>query len=128
MEKLYKFTSYLQFLFAVPCITTTIWLSNGYDRYLSWAWSIVPCVSLILYGLNSSDERIDEVLVPFNLLATGVVSFLSENYYGIASAVSYAINHYIVVKEGANYDIPAQDLYNYGLCFFAYFALRAIMH
>jgi hypothetical protein len=126
-DGLYKFTSYLQLLFAVPCITTTIWLGNGYDRYLSWAWTILPMIPLVCYLADAStDDKLEEAVIPLNLIALGVVSFLAENYYGIATAISYAIDHYLVLKQGQQYDIPAQDLYNYGLCFFAFFALRAI--
>ncbi|EFA03612.1 uncharacterized protein LOC658581 [Tribolium castaneum] len=127
-ERLYSFTSYLQLLFALPCITTTEWLGYGYDRYLSWAWTILPTIPLVCYLVDaSSDEKLEEAIIPINLIALGVVCFLAENYYGIAAAVSYAIDHYIVLKQGESLEsIPAQDLYNYGLCFFAYFALRAI--
>lgn len=117
----------MQLLFAVPCITTTIWLGNGYDRYLSWAWTILPMIPLVCYLADAStDDKLEEAVIPLNLIALGVVSFLAENYYGIATAISYAIDHYLVLKQGQQYDIPAQDLYNYGLCFFAFFALRAI--
>lgn len=85
-------------------------------------------IPLVFYLADSSrDEKLEEAVIPINIIALGVVSFLAENYYGIATAVSYAIDHYIVLKQGESFEsIPAQDLYNYGLCFFAYFALRAL--
>ncbi|RZC36588.1 hypothetical protein BDFB_012149 [Asbolus verrucosus] len=128
-DGIYKFTSYLQYLFALPCITTTVWLISGYERTFSCAWALLPLGALIFYFIeNSTDTRdtLMEILIPLGLIALGVVSFLAENYYGIATAISYAIDHYCVLKQERNYDIPAQDLYNYGVCFFLYFALRAI--
>ena len=88
----------------------------------------MPLIPLVCHlADSSSDEKIEELVIPINIIAVGVVAFMAENYWGVAAAVSYAINHYIVLKQGDSLEgIPAQDLYNYGLCFFAYFALRAI--
>lgn len=65
-------------------------------------------------------------ILGLNVISMAVVSFMTENYWGLAAAASFVIAHFCIKDEGDVHDIPAQDLYNYGMCFFAYFALRAL--
>ncbi|CAH1367202.1 hypothetical protein MTP99_008455 [Tenebrio molitor] len=116
--EVYRFTAYCQLLFALPCITTTVWLQNGYSKDWSWAWALVPIFPLLCYLVNADlDLPLAELLILFNLVGLGVVCFVKEIQYGLAATLAYTISH-CCIRQLA--------LYNYGLCFFAYFALRAI--
>ncbi|RZC35900.1 hypothetical protein BDFB_013399 [Asbolus verrucosus] len=117
VNDIYNFTSYTQLLFALPCITTTLWLANGYQREISWAWAIVPMIPFVCYLINDFDMTLIEIMVLLNSAAVGAVSFKAGNNFGIAAAVAYAISHFCINRF---------VVYNCGLCFFAYFSLRAL--
>jgi hypothetical protein len=80
--------------------------------------ALVPIFPLLCYLVNADlDLPLAELLILFNLVGLGVVCFVKEIQYGLAATLAYTISH-CCIRQLA--------LYNYGLCFFAYFALRAI--
>ncbi|XP_023016393.1 uncharacterized protein [Leptinotarsa decemlineata] len=127
---LYKFTSLLQDLLALPCIVSTELLQYGYMKEIAYAYTLVSVLPLITYicdNRNMSNDLLNTILGA-NCITLGVLSFLHQNYFGIAACVSYAFNHFLVRNDDETYfDIPSQDLYNYAMCFFAFFGLKTVL-
>lgn len=128
VEKPFSYTTVLQTLFVLPCIATEIWLNNGYEwqwSYIHVAASLIP-LSAYLGGKDWKD--ISQALLVANTVSLGVVSYLAEKYFGVAAAVSFGIDYILISEEGYSISdkIPSQDLFNYGMCFAAYFSLRAL--
>ncbi|KAF2899765.1 hypothetical protein ILUMI_06419 [Ignelater luminosus] len=127
VEKPYNFTGFLQNIISLPFIVTQVWLAYNYQKELAYLHSLVSVLPLTLYLADRSKDDLVDLIIAANCVSLGVVSFLHENYYGISAAISYMINHFWL-REG-NFDIedvPVLDLFNYGLCFFCYFALRTL--
>ncbi|KAJ8936733.1 hypothetical protein NQ314_012180 [Rhamnusium bicolor] len=127
---LYNFTSILQDLLVLPCIVTTIWLTYGYTWEIAYAYTVVSILPLITYicdNSNRSNEMVD-IIIGVNCISLGVLSFIHQNYFGVASSISYAFTHFIVKNDNETYfNVTSQDFYNYTMCFFAVFALKAIL-
>lgn len=129
--KLYRFTSLLQDLLALPCIVTSIWLTYGYMWQIAYAYTLVSLLPLLAYyicDLNSFDNDMVDVVIGANCISLGVLSFIHQNYFGVAASISYAFNHFIVKNDNETYfNVTSQDLYNYAMCFFAFFALKTVL-
>lgn len=128
MERPYRITNFLQTIFVVPCIAAQVWLQGGIrPPELAFLHAGLPVLPLALNISNRERRDVIELVIGLNLISMGVVSFLGKKYYGIAAAVSFAINYFAIKDEGDIADtVPAQDLFNYGMCFAAYFALRGL--
>lgn len=119
LQNLFKISANIQSLFALSYITTTVWLNHGYPAEWIWTWAVVPICLLFCYVVNGEvDTLLVELMILLNLVGLGAVSVVKRLYYGIAASMAYAIaqcfkNSYYAV-------------YNFGLCCFAYFALRSI--
>lgn len=128
VERPYRCTYFLQTIFAVPCIAAQIWLQGGINPpELAYLHAGIPLLPLAAYLSNRERRDLVDMIIFLNLVSMGIVSFVGNRYYGVAAAVSFAINYFIIRDEGDFADaLPAQDLFNYGMCFAAYFALRAL--
>lgn len=128
VEKLYRFSNYVQSLFVVPCIAAQVWLQGSINPSdVAYLHAALPLVPLALYLAKKERRELAEIIIALNLASMAVVSFLGKRYYGIAAAVSFAINYFVIKDEGDVIDaIPAQDLFNYGMVFAAYFALKGL--
>lgn len=128
VENPYRCTYFLQTIFAVPCIAAQVWLQGGIEPLeLAYLHAGIPLLPLAMYISNKERRDIVDMIIALNLTSMVIVSFLAKKYYGIAAGVSFAINYFIIRDEGDFADsIPSQDLFNYGMCFAAYFALRAL--
>ena len=123
LNDIVRLTAYCQLLFALPCITTTVWLQNGYAKDWSWAWAVVPIFPLLMYILHTDiDMPLADLIIVFNIVGLGVVSFVKEINYGIGAVVAYIVAH----GYGRRLDLTRQALYSYVMCVFAYCSLRAI--
>lgn len=80
---------------------------------------------LIAYIADKDKRQVVDLLLSINVLSLGIVAGMNKNYFGVAAAVSFLINYFIIKDEGDVMDIPALDLFNYGMCFFELFSLRA---
>lgn len=126
VEKPYKLTQILLTLFYLPLIVTDTWLRNGYKQEIAYAHAAVSLIPFVQYLVAKIKLNILDVIIALNVMSLIYISFVTENYFGITAAMSYAINHFVLAKERDLFNVPAEDVYNYGLCFFAYFSLRTI--
>lgn len=112
----------------MPCIAAQVWLQSGLSLpELAYVHAGIPLFPLAGYLANKERRDVVELIIALNLVSLGIVSFLGKKYYGVAAAVSFVINYFIIKDQGDFADaIPAQDLFNYGMCFAAYFALRGL--
>ncbi|RZC34537.1 hypothetical protein BDFB_006938 [Asbolus verrucosus] len=124
--EVHKYASYFQLMFAMPCITTAVWLANEYKKDVSWLWTVISVFPFFYYFKETDiDAAVAEFITMIDLAALSVASFLGKNYYGIASALSYALG-YFSKRYGESLEIPPQVCYNCCLCCFALCALKAI--
>lgn len=127
-DKPYRCTTFLQSIFAVPCIAAQVWLQGGVNPpELAYLHAGLPLIPFAAYLSGKEKKDIGEVVVALNLASMGVISFMGKKYYGVAAAVSFALNYFVIKDQGDFADsIPAIDLFNYGMCFACYFALRGL--
>lgn len=131
LDKPYRITNILQTIFAVPCLAAQVWLQGGMDpKELVYAHAGLALIPFGIYLTKQNDrdtKDVAEIIIALNLSSMGLVSSLSKKYYGVAAAFSFVINYFVIKDEGDVADsIPALDLFNYGMCFAAYFTLRAL--
>lgn len=112
----------------MPCIAGQIWLMNGYEQILAYLHPMLSCIPFTAYfaDKNKCGDVID-FLMFLSIMSCGVLSHQTNNYYGVAAAVSFTLNHFYIKNTDQIYDVPGRDFYNYALCFFAYFAYRAVV-
>lgn len=127
VDKPYQVTRFLQRIFALPCIACQLWLTYNYQREIAYLHLVLSLIPLTQYIANKTRDDVIDGLLLLNVISTSVVSYLHENYFGIAAALSFFINHFCVRDESDFFEVPNYDLYNYGMCFFTYFSLRALM-
>nr|CAI5866153.1 unnamed protein product [Callosobruchus analis] len=127
-DGLYRLTSFVQDVVALPFIACEIWLNYGFAREIALADALLSLSPLILYlGKNDTSDLIDTVIAS-NAVILGVLSFIHQNYFGLAACLSYIFAHFAIREDKqTHFSINSQDLYNYGLCFYAAFALRAVL-
>ncbi|XP_028139189.1 uncharacterized protein LOC114333504 [Diabrotica virgifera virgifera] len=129
-DKVYKITTLLQDSIVLPFIVSTLWIQYGYTYEVALGNMIIPLIPVISYLANSNYRSL-ELLDGILCLNCGVLLYLSfteENYFGLAAGVSYLVNYFWIKKgDRSQFDIPTQDLFNYAMCFFAYFSLKAVL-
>lgn len=105
-----------------------MWLQSGYHPpELTYLHAGIPLLPLAIYLSKQERRDIIEIMIAANLVSMGLVSYMGGKYYGIAAAISFAINYFAIKEEGDVFDsIPAVDLFNYGMCFAAYFSVRGL--
>lgn len=126
IKKIYKHAMYFQSIFVLPLITTSLWLNNDCNLELSLLWAVIPIFPFLYY--LSWEELSVEVEENFNELALiplVSLSFMKENIYGLATAIAYDLAQFCF-KHGDAFDIPHIAFGNYCLCFFLYFARKAL--
>ncbi|XP_060517089.1 uncharacterized protein LOC132696341 [Cylas formicarius] len=132
IEKLYRLTSILQDLLALPLIVTNIWLNYHYSLELAYAHTLVALFPLLAYLYNTRNIDVVDGFLAANCISLGLISLTNQNHYGLTTMVSFTLNYFFIKRDvmgylpGSYYDVPTQDLYNYSMCFFAYFALKAV--
>lgn len=130
VDKFYKFTLKLQDVLVLPGIVTTIWLKYSYSQELACAHTIVSLLPLIIYLYDDKKQEVMDGLLGGNIFSLAVVSYYHENFYGITTAMSYILNYFLIKRNViVNFplEVPTQDLFNYSMCFFAFFALKAVL-
>lgn len=126
---LYRFTLTLQDYLVLPCIVSTVWLQYSYPYDLATIYFVLSFLPIVtnLFDNETSRNLLDAV-VGVNCLTLFVLSVMYQNYYGIAACISHAFNHFIIKEDNETYfNVTSQDLYNYAMCFFAFFSLRTIL-
>ncbi|KAF5273556.1 hypothetical protein FQR65_LT04554 [Abscondita terminalis] len=126
VDDVYNFTSFLQMITTLPFITAQFWLTHDYRYELGICHAGASLIPFSLYLADKSKEEATDTLIAITGISLGVASFLAENYFGVASSISYLFNHFILREGQFDTDFPILDLYNYGLCFFCFFALKTL--
>nr|CAH7722506.1 unnamed protein product [Callosobruchus chinensis] len=82
-DSLYRLTSFLQDVVALPFIACETWLNYGFAREIALADALLSLSPLVLYlGKNDSRNLIDTVIAS-NAAIIGVLSFIHQNYFEI---------------------------------------------
>ncbi|KAK4878981.1 hypothetical protein RN001_007127 [Aquatica leii] len=126
VENIYNFTTFLQGITSLPFVVAQVWLNQGYPFELAICHAGASLIPFSLYLADKSKEDITDAIIAIGGISLGVTSLLQGNYFGVAASVSYLFNHFVLREGQLDIDLPIIDLYNYGLCFFCYFALRAL--
>lgn len=129
-DSLYVFTSLLQDYLVLPCIVASVWRQYGYLNEIAYAYAFVSFLPIITQITEDTDVNKDlfDTMVAFNCLTLGTLSLIYQNYFGIAACVSYAFTHFVIKNDHETYfAINSQDLYNYAMCFFAFFSLKTVL-
>ncbi|XP_050306825.1 uncharacterized protein LOC126743663 [Anthonomus grandis grandis] len=129
IDRLYGLTTTLQDLLVLPCIVTTLWLKYSYSLNFVISHSTLTLLPLAL--LLQSHQKFDviDVFLLGNVLSSFVVSYFNDNQFGVSVTLSYILSYFIIKRDMINslpMDVPIQDLFNYSMCFFCYFALKAV--
>ncbi|CAH1970656.1 unnamed protein product [Acanthoscelides obtectus] len=127
-DSIYRMTSVVQDVVALPFIACETLLNYGYQKEMAYCDAAMSALPLLLYFADRDSDDLLGLVILANALGFGVLSFMNQNYFGIAASVSYIFAHFSIRKNYRSYfDIHSQDLYNYALCFYAYFAIRAVL-
>lgn len=127
---MYGFTTAVQDLFVLPLVAATLLEKYGYPRDYIYATLSVPVIPLLSYliGYETVKTESEKLIAVLGCAGIAWLSFINDNYYGMATCASYIMISFFVKESGDNsLKIPTQDLCNYAMCFFSYFALRAIL-
>lgn len=126
MDGIYEATTIAQTLFALSLTCTELWLGTSHRKELAYAHAVSAALSMLLYLSGKGRDSLIDLVVGANIISMGTMGYLQENYYAIASAISFTLNHFLLSRKGVidASDLPLIDIYNYGLCFFSYFVLR----
>lgn len=112
--------------FTLPCMVHELYLSYGYDWRYSLIHVALPVLPMSMYLVNDElDVELFDVIVLGNIISLGVISVMQENYYGIVTAISYAVNLFMLRHRDFS-EVPQRVFYNVALCFHAFFAYRAL--
>lgn len=122
----YNHTFFLQTILALPCIAGYIYITSGYERFVGYLHPVLSTIPLATYisDKNGTEQFVD-ILILLNIISCGVISYHTENHYGVCTAIAFAVNHFYVKDKEQVCDVPGRDFYNYALCFFTYFAYKA---
>lgn len=127
MGKPYEITAFLQTITVLPFVVTQVYLGYNYQVELAYIHSAVALLPLTLYLADRAKDELIDTIIAVNGISLGFIAFIHQNYYGLSASISYLFNHFCL-RDG-NFDfenVPAIDLFNYGLCFFCYFALQTL--
>lgn len=83
---------------------------------------------LLKFHISDSNKLIkfiDSITI-INLISLLIISFLHQNFYGIAAGVTFATAHFVITDCFTFRDSPAIDFNNYCMCFYTMFAFKAI--
>lgn len=131
IDKLYNFTSKIQDLLVFPGIVTTIWLKYHYSFELASAHIFVSLIPLLIYLYDSKKNKVIDSFLGSNVFSLFYISLMKENYYGLTTALSFTLNYFFIKRDILLYlpvEVPTQDLFNYSMCFFSIFALKAVQY
>lgn len=126
-DKVYQWAKFFKEIFTFPCFMGQLYIHHGYQAMYG---HIHPGISLFPLILRIKDDEVrDDVVdsvLALNIISGAIVSVLNENYWGIATVLSFGFQHFALAKGHESIDIPPVDLCNYAFCFVCYFALRAL--
>lgn len=125
-KTVYSKLSLCQEMICIGALAVEIWRGSPYYPQFCWAEIVLPIAPLSLYFLEKDYENIEKGVMAFNGVSIIFVSAMTSNYWGPAAALSYLFGYLYAKDQGTIRDIPVVDLINYNLCFFSYFALRAL--
>lgn len=125
MGGIYEATTIAQTLFALSLACTQLWLGTSHRKELAYAHAAAAALSMLLYLSGKRRTDLVDLVVGVNIFSMAMMGILQENYYAVASAISFTFNHFLLSGNVIDAeDLPIIDIYNYGLCFFSYFVLR----
>lgn len=106
-----------------------MWLQYGYTSDIATAYTVLSFLPIITNVFdNDTSKNLLNAIVGVNCLTLFVLSVIYQNYYGIAACISHAFNHFVIKEDNETYfNVTTQDLYNYAMCFFAFFSLKAVL-
>ncbi|KAL3282446.1 hypothetical protein HHI36_005632 [Cryptolaemus montrouzieri] len=125
-KSMYDTTSIAQEMLSIGAVAAEIWTTSTILPEFWWAEIALPIVPLSMYFLEKDFRDIENGIMAINGISIVFVSIMTSNWWGVAAAASYLWGYLYVKDRGSIRDIPAIDLINYELCFFSYFALRAL--
>lgn len=99
-------------------------------KEIAYAYTLASLLPLISYIFDKSRVSSDllDTLIGANCITLGVLSLVHQNYFGVAASISYGFSHFMIRNDDETYfDVNSQDLYNYAMCFFAFFGLNAVL-
>ncbi|XP_022913632.1 uncharacterized protein [Onthophagus taurus] len=125
ISKFFDITSHVRNALALSCMTGNMIIKARQDKFFGITIPVVSSIPLVMSfteGCAVNEDFVD-LLTAINVIFCGWFSYLdNENMWGIAAAISYMFARF---GRYAERDIPDEDLSNFALCFFSYFAYRA---
>lgn len=109
-------------------VVTQSWLNYGYHRELAYLHSLAAVLPFTLYLAEKPEQQrnLTDLIISLNFESLVIVSFMNENYYGVAAALFYLFSYAAVANNRSDIEgLPPKDLSNYCLCFFCYTVLRS---
>lgn len=95
-------------------------------KELAYAHVGLPLIPFAAFLADKEKQEVTQAVVAITTISLGVVSAMEKNYFGLAAAVSFLADYFIVQEESDILNIPSEDFFNYIMCFVSYFALRAL--
>lgn len=126
VRNIYNHLTIIQNLVVLPCCAAELWFLSEFPYPYTFAHFIPPALAWQLYLYDGDYSSLHNISVISTGISLAYVSFTKANWYGLAAAISYFLNHFAIKDQEKFQSVPPLDLYNYGLCFFAFFALRAM--
>ncbi|XP_017767905.1 PREDICTED: uncharacterized protein LOC108556342 [Nicrophorus vespilloides] len=124
VDKPYKFVGFLKEMLAFPCIVGQLWFKLNGNAVVAYLHPLVSLIPFILRSRKMSRFGNKDTFMLMEIFSCCLVSFMTENYFGVACAIAYGLNHFLIQDEYLN--MPSIDIYNYAFCFFTYFSYRAL--
>ncbi|XP_066140997.1 uncharacterized protein [Euwallacea fornicatus] len=130
IDKYYKITETFKDFLLIPSINATIWLK--YNNYLSFMCShiLLSLVPIVIYLYDSRKQEVVNAFHLGNAFSLIFVSYWNENFFGISTSISYVLSYFVIKQDmlsGFSCEVPTQDLLNYSMCFFVFFAVRSLV-
>lgn len=130
MKSVYGHTLFISKCVGLPCVATQMCLRYGIQEetaYIHLGCTTLPIIAHIFK--DKREKKLLDMVMLFNLISAVCFSYLNVNHYGLAMAISYTINHFIIGTDSTAFDtsVPSLDLFMYGCCFFYFFAVRTLL-
>lgn len=123
---IYSHTRLLQTIFTFPLIVTELWMKSNSCWLIAYVHIACSLLIWTCYYFRAYRDKFVDIVIALNILSCFIVSINMENFYGMSLGLSYGINHF-VLREGCEiFEMPTIDFYNYALCFFLPFSLKAL--
>ncbi|CAG9860301.1 unnamed protein product [Phyllotreta striolata] len=126
VDKLHKVTTAVQDLVVLPMIVAI--LMEKYNCHIEMIYGCLaaPVIPLIcsIIGTDTLKTDFEKLVTFFGCAGVAYLCYMNNNYYGAATCLSSIIK--VFCSDDNSLKIPSQDLRNYAMCFFTYFALKAI--